>query len=372
MTDVERYLREDLRGFGGYSSARASAPDDEPVIPPEQMVWLNANERYAASTADPDEVVRRYPDPQPPELTAAAAGLFAVSPERVLVGRGSDELIRLIITAVCQPGAGDAILISPPTFDVYRIDAVINGSDVVTVPLVDDPDAGTFTYPVDDVVAAITDRVKLIFMCTPGNPTGQLISLADVEKVAAAALGRALVVCDEAYLDFSRVDGEPAPSGQTLQRRFPNIVVLRTLSKAHALAGARVGIAIAAPELIAAFGVVQDAYPVPSVVARLAVAALDPVALAATAAIVDDTIVERSRVEASLAALPNVRTVYASESNFFLVRFTDAQAALRALLGAGIVVRDFTQNPDLPDGLRISVGSREQNDRVIETLGSLA
>lgn len=354
-SDVACYVRADLAGFGGYSSAAATAP----AVP--ASIWLNANESPWPSDADPAGALRRYPAPQPAELVEGVARLAGVATDRVRVGRGSDEIIDLLVRLTCRPGQ-DAILLSTPTFGMYEVAARLHGTRVVDVPLRDDPVVRTWTYPTESVVAALAEPgVRLVFLCSPGNPTGQPVPLAAVGEVARAAQGRALVVVDEAYLEFS--GGE---SAVTLQAEFENIVVLRTLSKAYALAGARLGYAIAALGLIDALGLVQAPYPLPEPVTAVALEALRPEAVRAARERASQAVAERERMIQALANEPCV--AYPSSANFVLLRVSDPDAVLRALADRGVVVRDARSHAALPDGVRISVGTPEQTDLVLDTL----
>lgn len=354
-------VRQDLRDFAGYSSARTSHTG------PPARIWLNANEAATASTADPTGGYRRYPEPQPPELLAALAAAYQVPAERLVVGRGSDEGIELLVRATCRPG-GDAVVTAPPTFGMYAVSARLHGVPVVDVPQRDDvlPD-GTPVWRVDvDALAAAALRAgaRLVFVASPGNPTGSRVPLADVSRLAAALAGRAVVVLDEAYQEFG---GDPA-SGLTLLEEHANLAVLRTLSKAHGLAAARVGVCVTHPELAAVLRRVQAPYPVPGPVAHLAVAALQPAALAATARRVRTTLAQRDRLRAALAADPRVSTLYHSDANFLLVRCTDADAVLADLGDAGIVVRDLRSQPGLGDALRVTVGSPAETGALVAAL----
>lgn len=346
-------VRADLRAFAGYSSARTSALQGE--------VWLNANESAWANPADADASSRRYPDPQPGALRAALAQLYGVTPAQLLIGRGSDEGIDLLVRGLCVPEQ-DAIVTTPPVFGMYAVCARLQNALLVEVPLVDSADG--FRADIDAIVAAaLASNAKLVFLCSPSNPAGSAIALAEVESAAQRLQGRALVVVDEAYGEFSDV-----PSATTLLARYDNIAVLRTLSKAHALAAARIGTLIAHPALIAVLRRCQAPYPVPTPCARLAEHGLSAPALAVTRRRIDEVRAERSRMQAALAALPGVRRVYPSQGNFLLVRFADAEAAFQALLGAGVVVRDQRAAPQLADALRITLGTPEQNARVLAAL----
>ncbi|MEF3081198.1 histidinol-phosphate transaminase [Luteimonas sp. SMYT11W] len=356
MSSVRDLVREDLRDFAGYASARTQRLEGE--------VWLNANEAPLANPGDAEGRCRRYPSPQPPELQARLAELYDVEVEQLLIGRGSDEAIDLLVRALCVPGR-DAVLATPPVFGMYAVSARLQGAAFVEVPLVD----GTDGFGVDLGAvrsAALARGVKLVFLCSPSNPTGGLVPLAEVDHLADALAGRAVVVVDEAYIEFAGT-----ASATTLLAAHDNLVVLRTLSKAHALAAARIGVAIGHPDLIAVLRRCQAPYPVPTPCADLALAGLSPAALEVTQARVAETITERDALAAALATTPGVRRVYPSAGNYLLVRFVDADRAFAALLSAGIVVRDQRAAPQLGDALRISLGTPAQNARVLSALQAL-
>jgi len=351
--DPLELLRDDLRGFAGYGSARKEALAGE--------VWLNANEAPSASMADREGVCRRYPDPQPAPLRSALARLYHVPEAQLLVGRGSDEGIDLLVRAFCAPDR-DAVLTTPPVFGMYAVSACLQRAPLVEVPLVDGEDG--FDVDLDDVATtALATRAKLVFLCSPGNPTGNLVDRDAVLALAARLDGRALVVVDEAYIEFS--DAVSMAADVSAQR---NVVVLRTLSKAHALAAARIGCVIADETVTEALRRCQAPYPVPTPCADLAIAALQSPALVQMRAHVADVVRERERMLQALRRLAGVRRVYPSQGNFLLVRCADPEGAFRALLSAGIVVRDQRAAPQLGDALRITIGAPEENDRVIAAL----
>lgn len=356
MSSLRELLREDLRDFAGYRSARSEALDG--------LVWLNANESPWPNSADSGGDVRRYPEPQPRALRNELAALYDCAPEQVLIGRGSDEAIDLLVRAFCTPGR-DAVLVTPPVFGMYAVCARLQGARVLEVPALDEPNG----WRVDlDTVAesAFAEGAKLVFLCSPGNPTGELLSLPAIAALARKLEGRALVIVDEAYGDYA-----DAPSATTLLAEHTNLAVLRTLSKAHALAAARIGCLIAHTELIALLRRCQAPYPVPAPCAALALRALSPKTLARTKAHARETRQERERLRLALSSLPGVRRVYDGHGNFLLVRFDAAEAVFNRLLTAGIVVRDLRAWPRLEDALRITIGTPEQNDGVIAALSSL-
>jgi len=353
MSTASRLLREDLRDFAGYASARSHAVQGE--------VWLNANESALPSAADPDGTLRRYPDPQPQALGSALARLYRVPSEALLVTRGSDEGIDLLLRAFCPPGRG-AIVIAPPVFGMYAVCARLHGARVVEVPALDTGEA--WRSDLDAMaVAAEASGAGLVFVCNPGNPTGEAVPADAIEALAARLAGRALVVVDGAYAEFADEVLDPA-----LLDAHDNLVLLRTLSKAHALAAARVGCVLGNPQLIAALRRVQAPYPLPQPVVDAALAALAPSALALTRSRMAAVCEARARLADGLRMLPQVRRVYPSAGNFLLVRFADAGAAFAALLSAGVVVRDMRAMAQLGDALRITVGSIEECRRVLAAL----
>ena len=346
--DVLALVREDLRAFAGYSSARSHAVDG--------TVWLNANESPWNNDADPDGALRRYPAPQPEVLRTQLAALWGARPEQLLIGRGSDEAIDLLVRALCR-AERDPVVIAPPVFGMYAVCARLQGAPIVEAPMRDHPD-GWVTDLAGMRDLATARRAKIVFLCSPGNPSGEFIPLVAIRALAQALKDYALVVVDEAYLDYA-----DAPSAVSLIDEYPNIAVLRTLSKLHALAGARIGGVIADPALIAVPRRCQAPYPVPEPCAALA-----PDALAQARERAAVVRAERTRVFDALSRLPGVRRVYPSAGNFLLARFDDAEGVYRRLLAAGVVVRDMRATPGLGDALRITIGAPEENDAVFAAL----
>ncbi len=342
-------VRPELRGMSGYSSARMEAGTGG--------VLLNANE--SPWPHDPEQPLHRYPDPQPAALKERLAALYGVDPSQLLVGRGSDEAIDLLVRAFCR-GGRDAILIQSPTFGMYAVAAAVQDAAVVDVPLCLDR---AEPFDVEAVLRATTPVTRIVFVCAPNNPTGGLVARADILRLAAALADRALVVVDEAYIEFADAPGVSADVAAT-----PNLAVLRTLSKAHALAGARIGCLIAAPGIVATLRRIMAPYPLPTPCIEAALAAMAPAALAATRRRVALVTRERERVAAALGACDFVREVLPSQANFLCVRFFDAESEARRLREAGLIVRDVRRHPALSDALRIGIGAPEENDRVLAVL----
>ncbi|MFC5741029.1 histidinol-phosphate transaminase [Dyella tabacisoli] len=344
--------RPEIRAMQPYSSARMEASGGQ--------VFLNANESAWAPSGEAGQGCNRYPEPQPAALVEALASLYGVRHEQLLIGRGSDEAIDLLVRAFCRAGE-DAILIQPPTFGMYAVCARIQNAAVVEVALTAD-----FTLDVDAVLAALTPSVKLVFVCTPNNPSGRPIPRASIERLAAALTGKALLVVDEAYIEF--VDAGEDGSVSDLIERYEHLAVLRTLSKAWALAGARIGCLLANAEVIALLRRIIPPYPLPLPCVAAALEALSPVGKDRAHEHVRIVREQRMRMTEALRDLPGVREVLPSQANFLAVRFEQAAAVYQRLLAAGIVVRNVQRYPNLGDALRITMGTAEENARVLQVL----
>lgn len=341
-------VRPEILALTPYSSARKEASGGK--------VWLDANENPLTPHAGAPRL-NRYPEPQPAEVVARLASLYGVKPDRVLVTRGSDEGIDLLLRAFCRAGV-DSILITPPTYGMYAVAAGIQGARVLTVPLVREKD---FALDADAVLRAVTPETKLVFLCSPNNPTGQLLDRDAVLKIVATLATRAVVVVDEAYAEFST-----EPSLVQELGAHANLVVLRTLSKAFGLAGARVGVTLASPALVGVLQKIIAPYPVPAPVVRAALDALTPAGIAAARQSAQDLVGERRRLTAALAKLPHVRKIWPSDANFLLVEVSDSARVMAMARSAGLVIRD--RSKDVANTVRITVGTRPENDFVLETL----
>ncbi|MBS0382262.1 MAG: histidinol-phosphate transaminase [Proteobacteria bacterium] len=348
--------RPEIRALQPYSSARMEARG--------AAVMLNANESpWPPFGSDADW--NRYPDPQPQALIGRLAELYGVEPGQLLAGRGSDEGIDLLVRAFCAAGR-DAILVSPPTFGMYAVSARVQGAGVIEAPLRED-----FSLDVEAIVAAATPAVKLVFVCVPNNPTGAGVPREAILRLADSLRGRALVVVDEAYVEFVDPAGECASVADCIGKR-ENLVVLRTLSKAWALAGARVGTLLADARVVALLRKIMPPYPLPTPGVDAALRALSQAGERAMHERVDVTLRERARMRDALVQLAGVREVLPSQANFLTVRFHDAGTVLDALLAAGVVVRDVRRYPMLGDALRFTLGTHGENDRVLQALGANA
>jgi histidinol-phosphate aminotransferase len=341
-------------------------PEIVALNPYEHASWephlerLHANELPWRAEGDNTEAgLNRYPEPQPRELVARLADLYGAEPNQVLVGRGSDEHIDLLVRTFCRAGR-DAVVICPPTFGMYAVAARIQGADVISVPL---QVANGFALDADAVLAACTPAVKLVFLCSPNNPTGNLIKVTDVLNIAAQLEGRVLVVVDEAYIEFAGV-----PSLIRRVKDLPQLAVMRTLSKAHGLAGARCGTLVANPEIIALLRKVIPPYAITQLTVEAAMYLLEPMQVENMHARISEIRRERERMTQAVVELPNVKRVWPSQANFILVEFADPARAINSARAANLLIRDVRAQVGLPRTVRISIGTPEQNDRLLEAL----
>ncbi|MEM7708283.1 MAG: histidinol-phosphate transaminase [Pseudomonadota bacterium] len=344
--------RPEIRELAPYASARSIAG-----ISP---VTLNANESPWAAPGDSTGKLNRYPDPQPVALVGAIAEHFAVETSQVLVTRGSDEAIDLLIRAFCAAGR-HAVIQCPPTFGMYAISARIQDARVCNVPLLADEGFGLDLPGLE--LAAEDPAVRLVFLCRPNNPTGSMYGAEGIRNLCRQLAEQALVIVDEAYMDFA---SEPSMARDL--EGLPNLAVLRTFSKAHALAGARCGCLLADADVISLLKRILAPYPLPTATIDAALKALEPDNLAATQRQTRMLNEGRAVLARVLEELPYVRQQWPSEANFILLRVDDGPALCDWLAGQGVLVRNFHSNPVLKNCLRISIGSPPENARLTQLL----
>ncbi|MDF3828179.1 MULTISPECIES: histidinol-phosphate transaminase [unclassified Pseudocitrobacter] len=348
---IEELARENVRNLTPYQSARRLGGKGD--------VWLNANEfptpvefQLTAQT------LNRYPECQPKAVIENYAAYAGVKPEQVLVSRGADEGIELLVRAFCEPGK-DAILYCPPTYGMYSVSAETIGVECRTVPTLEN-------WQLDlPAIADKLDGVKVVYVCSPNNPTGQLINPEDFRTLLEMTRGKALVVADEAYIEFC-----PQATLAGWLNEYPNLVILRTLSKAFALAGLRCGFTLANEDVIALLLKVIAPYPLSTPVADIAAQALAPQGITAMRERVAQILAERQYLVANLEGIPCVEQVFDSETNYILVRIKASSAVFKSLWDQGIILRDQNKQPSLSGCLRITIGTREESQRVIDALNA--
>ena len=348
MSAILALARPEIVALKAYSHASWDPAFDR--LHANELPWRAETDRTRAG-------LNRYPEPHPLELAARLAGLYGVQPAQLLPGRGSDESIDLVVRGFCRAGV-DNVIICPPTFGMYSVAARIQGAEVREVPLVREHG---FALDAGAVLAACDANTRVVFLCSPNNPTGNTLEPAAVEQVLVALANRSLVVVDEAYIEFSGAESLAASL-----HRFPNLVVLRTLSKAFGLAGARVGSLIADPEIVALLSKVIPPYSIPQLTIEAVFATLAPAQLAIQRERVSQVRAERERLRAALQSKSSVRKIWPSVANFLLTDFAAPEEALAATRDAKLLIRDMRSVS--PQSLRISVGSPEQNDRLVRSL----
>lgn len=345
--DAATLARPEIRALQPYASARALA-DSAGIL-------LNANENPFPPHGDDGRALNRYPDPQPAKLKARLAELYAVDPARLLITRGSDEGIDLLIRVFCRPGR-DRVLVCPPCFGMYALSARVQGAGIIEAPLVENETE----WRAPDELAERAAGCRIAFLCSPNNPTGNLLAADQVASVANAMSGTGLVVVDEAYVEFA-----PQASVLELQQRLPNLVVLRTLSKAWALAGCRLGCVIADPAVIDLLRRIIAPYPLPTPTVQAAMNALTPKGQARQREHLAVLADEKRRLVDVLSEHPAVHRLWPGHANFVLLRVADGPGMVRAAAAEGIRLRDQSAQPGLDNCVRITVGAPAENDALL-------
>lgn len=342
--ELERLVRENVKRLVPYSSARSEFDG-------AASIFLDANENSFGSPLSAN--YHRYPDPNQTRIKSAVAKLNGIDPTQIFVGNGSDEAIDLLFRVFCRPGI-DNVVICPPTYGMYEVAAGINDIAVKRAEL-----TAEFELDLESVKSAVDERTKLIFICSPNNPTGNSMAVEDVRRIAEFFNG--VVVVDEAYIHFSAERSLVADIG-----RFPNLAVLQTFSKAWGLAGLRVGLAFASKEIVSLLNKVKPPYNLSQIAQDLV---LDAIACRQT---VSETIAgiirQRNELEHSLKRLSFVTKIYPSDSNFLLVRTTGSDEIYRFLLSEQIVVRNRGSVERCEGCLRITVGTAEENRALLSAL----
>lgn len=353
---IDKLIRPELKDLKPYESARrlySMASTDE-----VDTVWLNANENpFLPDISIDPALYNRYPDFQPEPLINAYAAYANVSSNQVLSTRGADESIELLIRTFCKADGSDSIVICPPTYGMYAISAETHGATTIKVPL-------TAEMQLDmPALVATLHTAKMVFICSPNNPTGDTMNRADLIALLEASQNQCLIVADEAYIEFC-----PTASVTDLLAEYPNLVITRTLSKAFGLAGLRCGFTLANELVINAMKKVIAPYPVPAPVAQIATDALSESGLKWMHQQVDVLNALRDKFIATATTWPFVAKVYESKTNFVLLKLNpsvDAGDVLNAFVKKGILLRNQSKQLMLDNTLRVTIGSEQQMTNVI-------
>ena len=341
IQEVLGLVRPNILALEAYSTARDDCGENRPEI------FLDANENPN------NNGVNRYPDPHQRALKARIAEIKGIAPESLFIGNGSDEAIDLVFRVFCAPESSSAVSIAP-SYGMYEVAAAMNDVEFRKVQLRPD-----FSMDTEAMLSAADSGTRLMFICSPNNPTGNSFPVEQIEEILRRFSG--VVVLDEAYIDFS-----VRPSLVPLVGKYPNLIVLQTLSKAWGMAGLRIGLAIADPAVIALMSKVKYPYNINVVAQEMALRKLDAGAMGAEVA---GIVGQRFRLEKELAGCEEVKGVYPSDANFLLVKFDNPAEVYGRLLAGGVIVRDRSRVPGCEGCLRITVGTPAENDRLLRLLG---
>jgi histidinol-phosphate aminotransferase len=337
--ELSRYVRENILSLAPYSTAR-----DE--YKGKLGVFLDANENPY------DNGINRYPSTTEKEtLREMVASIKKVSVDKLFLGNGSDEAIDLCYRVFCKPSKSNSVMIAP-SYGMYEVCAQINDVEIRKIMLTDE-----FEIDTEAILAATDENTRLIFICSPNNPTGNAFPLGEIEKVVESFDG--IVVVDEAYIDFSSQG-----SAVSLQEKHNNLIVLQTLSKAYGMAGLRIGLAIADPYIISIFKQVKYPYNIGSDTIRLAVDLLQ----FDRDGEIEEIIEQRDKLIKELEQLQCIKRVYPSDANFLLAKTDNAKALYDHLITKELIVRDRSKTPLCQECLRITIGTPEENEQLIEEI----
>lgn len=345
--DINNLLRENIKRLVPYSSAR-----DE--FKGEASIYLDANENSFGSPLP--VAYNRYPDPMQWKLKQRIAEIKGVPVEHIFIGNGSDEVIDIMYRAFCNPGV-DNVVICPPTYGMYEVSAHINDVSIKKVPLTSD-----FQLDIEGLELAVDEQTKLIFVCSPNNPTGNALNRNDIELLLNNFGG--IVVIDEAYINFSR-------HRSFIQEltEYPNLVVMQTLSKAWGLAALRVGMAFTSTLIVDVMNKIKPPYNIGQASQALALEALQRVD--EVNAWIRETVAERQKLSEELGRLAVVLAVYPSDANFLLVKTVDPRGIYQQLVDKGIIVRDRSRVELCEGCLRITVGTPEENRALLAVMEAI-
>ena len=342
IEDVLKLVRPNILGLEAYSTARDDCGSNRPEI------FLDANENPY------NNGINRYPDPHQKALKSRISEIKGIAAGSLFLGNGSDEAIDLVYRVFCEPGESNTVSIAP-SYGMYEVAAAMNDVEFRKVRLRPD-----FSMDTEAMLAATDSKTRLMFICSPNNPTGNSFPVEQIEELLERFGG--VIVLDEAYIDFSVM-----PSLASLVKRYPNLIVLQTLSKAWGMAGLRIGLAVADPAVISLMSKVKYPYNINVVAQKMALMKLDE---AAKDKAVAEIVGQRFRLEKELRKCPEVKGIYSSDANFLLVRFDNPDEVYGRLLAGGVIVRNRSKVPGCEGCLRITVGTPAENGRLLRLLAS--
>ncbi len=340
--NISKIIRPNIAKMKGYSSAR-----DEFVQSTFEMIFLDANENPFQNG------VNRYPDPKQRSVKELLLELKGIPTNQILLGNGSDEVLDLIFRAFCEPKEDNVVLL-PPTYGMYGVLAALNDIETKEVLLSD-----TFELRVKETLEVVNDNSKIIFLCSPNNPSGNSFDADKIQKIAEEFNG--LVVIDEAYIDFSSQQ-----SWLEKLSRYPNLIITQTLSKAYGMAGIRLGVCYASKEIIEVLNRIKPPYNVNELTQQRVKERL--LKMETVQSEIELILAERAELEVALKEVSFIEKIYPSDANFILVKVDNATKRYNQLIEKGIVIRNRTTQPLCENTLRLTVGTREENEKLIKAL----
>lgn len=352
---MDNIIRPDLLNFKSYSSARDEAKNGK--------IWLNANESPYDVELSAQTKINRYPEKQDTRLVSKVAELFKIKPNQLVISRGSDEVIDLLVRLCCTAGE-DAIITTPPTYGMYGVSARLQNAENIQIPLLKQ---NNFQCDLPSMLAMkdSAHKIKIIFICSPNNPTGNVINKTDILNLCEAYHDKSLIVVDEAYIDYA-----DAESVVEYIERYKNLVILRTFSKAYGLAGARIGFLLANETIVQWLLKIIAPYPLSAVITEYVLNHLTAERLVKVDAQIKSIKLERDRLFNTIKNMAWVKKIWPSEANYLLIETDDAQNVMAYCAKQGIVIREMFDKPGLDKAIRISVGTPEQNSILIKVLSS--
>lgn len=343
---IQDLIRDNIKALKPYSSAR-----DEYKDASSNMVFLDANENPY------NNGVNRYPDPQQSNLKNVLAQQKGISKDNILLGNGSDEVLDLILRVFCEPNK-DKIITLPPTYGMYEVLANVNAVDVIKINL-----SESFQPKVDDILNSADQYSKILFLCSPNNPSGNSFNIKNVERLLLNFNG--IVVIDEAYIDFS-----DQKSWLNRLEEFPNLIITQTLSKAYGMAGIRLGICFASKEIISVLNKIKPPYNINELTQQKALERLSIPEDVKNE--IQNILQQRNWLAEKLKNIAFVEIIYPSDANFVLVKVDNAIKRYDQLIQKGIVVRNRTNQPGCENCLRFTIGTKTENEKLITTLKTLS
>ncbi len=355
MSGILNLIRPDLQDFVSYSSARDEAKAGR--------LWLNANESPYELAFESIVNLNRYPEKQPSEIIEKIATLFKVRKNQLILTRGSDEAIDLLVRLFCIAGK-DSIISCPPTYGMYSVSARLQGASIIEIPLIKEKG---FQLDLPTILSAKEKNPKIIFLCSPNNPTGNLLRREDILALCKTYANKSLIVIDEAYIDFAN-----EPSLASSIDEFENLAILRTFSKAHGMAGARLGVLLANEGLIQWLLKIIAPYPLPAITNQLLENVLSKNRALETHTQIASIKSERQRIHEALEKLPFIKKVWSSQANYILALTENSDKIMKICAENGIIIRSMFDKKGLENCIRISVGLPEENSELLKVLQEVA